>query len=424
MRIVLFVAVLLTCALATGEEGLRREQAVAIALRQNHDVIAARLNVDAVLLDRVQAGLYPNPVLSVQVGNLVVGDYNPQSTPPVPPPGFFGQTVTSVGVSEIIDVWAKRNTRLRSAERSIELVRLKVQDALREIVYAVRSAFTDVLREQEEWKFSRDTRVRYDETVRLSRARFASGDISETEFKKIELEGMRYRAAEIDAELELDLARHKLAALLGYGSPSQLPGVPVLPEERRTHLLLQPLVERALTERPDLLAARQAKQVSAAALAQARREALPDIAVNLGYSHSEFQVSGDNPNSLALGLSLPLPLFDRNQANIGRARLDGRRAENEEHRLIVQVQHDVADAVRRGQRGERVLAVYEGGMLERADSALRVAERSYKAGSISLLELLEAQRTYLETRAHYLHSLYEYRQALVDTMHAVGGEVK
>jgi cobalt-zinc-cadmium efflux system outer membrane protein len=59
-------------------------------------------------------------------------------------------------------------------------------------------------------------------------------------------------------------------------------------------------------------------------------------------------------------------------------------------------------------------------MLSRAETALRVAEKSYRAGAISLIELLEAQRTYLDTQAQYLRALYDFRQATVDVSHAVG----
>ena len=161
-----------------------------------------------------------------------------------------------------------------------------------------------------------------------------------------------------------------------------------------------------------------------ARLEQARTEALPDVSLGLSYTHSEFLVSGDNPNSLGLQLSLPLPLFDRNQANIGRAALDRRRTDNESTRLEIEIRHQVADAVRRTRRSAALLDVFEGGgMLERADTALKVAERSYKSGAVSLLELLEAQRTYIETREQYLRAQHEYRQAVIDVMHAVAGDV-
>ncbi len=425
-RVVSMTIALCVARVALAQNGsplLSMDQAVAIALTRNHDAIAARLDIDTAQLDRVQAGLYPNPIFSYTLGNVVLGPANPQGTPPtVIDPGAFGQTVHSLGLSEVIDVWAKRNARLRAADRSIEHKRLQVQDALREIVFAVRSAFADVLREQSEYSLAKETRARYDETVRLSRARFAAGDISEAELKKVELEGLRYQNGEIDAEMELDLARQKLAALLSLGEAAQLPMLEAeaLPDAKRTPYVVAKLIDQALADRPDVQAARVAKLLSESTLAQARREAFPDISLGLTFTHSEFTVSGDNPNSLALSLSLPIPTFDRNQANIGRAQVDIRRAENDAKRLVIVVQHEVADAARKALRSDRLLDAFEGGMLDRADSSLRVAEKSYKAGAVSLLELLEAQRTYLETRAQYLHALHDYRQAVIDVLHAVG----
>ena len=144
-------------------------------------------------------------------------------------------------------------------------------------------------------------------------------------------------------------------------------------------------------------------------ISAAKREAFPDISLGVGYTHSNFTVSGDNPNSLALTLSLPLPIFDRNQAGIGRARLSLKRAENDAAKIQISVEHDVADAVRRTQRAQALVQVFEGGMIDRAETALKVAEKSYKAGAVSLLELLEAQRTYIETRAQYLRARHDWQ---------------
>jgi len=167
-----------------------------------------------------------------------------------------------------------------------------------------------------------------------------------------------------------------------------------------------------------------------AALGAAQREIYPDISLGAGYTHSDFTVSGDNPNTLALSLSMPLPLFDRNQANVGRARLDIRRAENDIERLRLQIAHDVVEAVRKAQRSQTLLEVFEGapaenregssGMVAKAETALHVAEKSYQAGALSLLELLEAQRTYLDSKAQYLRVLYDFRQAAVDVTYAAG----
>jgi outer membrane protein, heavy metal efflux system len=413
---------------ARAAEGpLTMEQAVAIALERNRDVIAARLDIRAAELDKVAAGIYPNPILSYNIGNLPVGAGNPYNVAngaPASPP-FFSQTVQTVSIAEIIDIWSKRGARLRAADRGLEHRRLEVGDAIREITAAVRSAFADVERELGEKQLAYDMRDRYAETVRLSKARFSAGEISESEFRKIELEGLKYQTDVIGAETEYDLARQKLAALLGLGPNEELPDSFADDSGPDVILPTNALVARALATRPDLRATERARALAEATLGSARRDALPDIALSANYTHSEFTVSGDNPNTFGFGVSLPLPIFDRNQANVGRAELDIRRAANDTARLEIEVRREVADAARRLERSRTLLAVFEGGgMLDRAENSLKVAERSYKAGAISLLELLEAQRTFLETRAQYLRAQYDHRQARIDLRRAVGSEVK
>ncbi len=411
-------------AVRDADGSLTMDRAVAIALHRNRDVIAARLDIRAAELDQIAAAIYPNPVLSYTVGNLTVGAGNPGNTANGAPanPGL-SQTVQSIGISDIIDVWSKRGARMRVADRGLDVRRLQVADALRTIVYAVRSAFADVEREQSERQLSLDMRGRYDETIRLSRARFAAGEISEAELRKIELEGLRYQTDVVNAETEYDIARQKLAALLGLGSDAELPETLADETGPDSNLSLPALLAKAMAARPDLLAAEQAHAMADASVSSARREALPDITLGVTYTHSEFVASGDNPNTLSVGLSLPLPVFDRNQANIGRARLELERASNDASRLVVSIRQEVAEAARRLQRANALLGIFEGGgMIERADNSLRVAEKSYKAGAISLLELLEAQRTFLTARAEYLRARYDHGQARVDLRRALGSD--
>jgi cobalt-zinc-cadmium efflux system outer membrane protein len=411
-------------------QGLTVEQAVALALQRNRDVMAAKLDIEASQLDVVAARIYPNPTFEYSVGNLVLGKANNTTNAIGAQPGFAGQMVQSISISEVIDVWAKRSARTQAANRGVDHQRLVTEDALRDIVHTVRSAFADVVREQSERDLAHEVADRYAQTLRLSQARYKAGDISEAELRKIELEGLRYQNDVVEADMELDLARQKLAALLGYGSPNDLGmGLLAQPDTRPT-FDLKGLVAKALDRRPDLRAARAARGQGEAALGAAQREIYPDISLGAGYTHSDFMVSGDNPNTLALSLSMPLPLFDRNQANVGRARLDIRRADNDVERLRMQIGHEVVEAVRKAQRSQTLLDAFEGapadnrerssGMVAKAETALHVAEKSYQAGALSLLELLEAQRTYLDSKAQYLRVLYDFRQAAVDVTYAVG----
>src|SRR6185369_13988974 len=114
------------------------------------------------------------------------------------------------------------------------------------------------------------------------------------------------------------VARGRLAALLALPSARDLPGEKLAePEGGRQTFEIGVLTSRALERRPDLRAAGASRTLAEAEIAAARRDAYPDITLGVGYTHSAFQVSGDNPNTLGLSLSLPLPVFDRNQANIG-----------------------------------------------------------------------------------------------------------
>lgn len=403
------------------------EEAVGTALHRNRDIMAAQLRIEAADLDRIEASLYTNPSLAYAVGNLVVGKGNPGNAAsgeaPVRP-GFFEQPVQSIGVTQTLDVWAKRGTRVRVANKGIEIARLEATDAVRQVVHDVRSAFSEVVREQFERELSREMRDRYSDTVRLSRSRYSAGEISETELRKVELEGMKYQHRVLDAEMQLDLARERLAGLLAIGVHA-LPAnaaPPTLPEIGGG---VDAMVDRALLRRPDLLALREAKGMSEAMVARERREVLPDLTVGLGYTHSAFLASGDNPNTLGLNFSVPLPLFDRNQAGIGRAELEVRRVENDMARLSLQIKREVAEAARRAEWSRARVDLFEReGMLDRAAKALQVAERSYRAGAISLLELLEAERTYLETKADYLVARDERQRAIYDLLFAIGSESK
>jgi cobalt-zinc-cadmium efflux system outer membrane protein len=401
--------------------GLTMDDAVQIALRRNRDVIAARLDVEAAEYDKVAAKVYPNPVLSYQVGDLVLGRGNSQGQNPPLRPGLFSQPVQSVGISELIDIWAKRQQKTQTAEQGLRYRRLLLEDVLREVAYAVRSAYAEVLRQRSELQFTIEVRDRYQQTVQLSHARFAAGEISESEFRKIELEGLKYHNAVIDEQTQRDLAVQSLAAVMGFAAADELPDIFDAGEVAPLVRSVTDLTTDALKSRPDMRALAEGRRYASTALSSARREAYPDLTVGVTYTHSAFEASGDNPNTVAVGFSMPLPLFDRNQANIGRGEIDIRRFDNDRVRLSLQIQHEVAAAVRNLKRAESLLTLFkEGGMLERAETSLRVAEKSYKAGAVSLLEFLEAQRTYLEIHDEYLHALYDKRRSEVDLVHALG----
>ena len=402
---------------ARTEGGMTLAQAEALALTRSLAMVAARLDLDEAEVTKLAASLLENPELTYQMQNIVLGDGNAGDAAF---PSTFQQVIQTVELSQVFDVWFKKRAHVAAAQVGVEQARWQVQDALREVRHAVQSAFVAVLREQRENDLARQSRVRYDQTVVLTQKRYQAGDISETELRKIELEQLKYVNSAISAGAELAVARADLAALMAYGSADALPATLTDIGPRGDAPPLAEALRLASEQRPDLQAARLGEERAMLALRAEKRSALPDLKVSGGYTHSKFQLSGDNPETLLFSLSVPIPLFDRNQADIAAARVDIQRAANVYTELRIATHHDVRTAHVRLQSARGLLDTFEHGMVERAERALAVAERSYRAGALSLLELLEAQRTYLETRADYLQTLYDWRQASIDLAYAVG----
>lgn len=399
------------------------EDAVALALRRSRKVVAARLDIDAALVDEVAARLLPNPRVDYALGNLVLGAGNPQDQGLRP--SFFEQNSDTVGVSQGLDLFRKRHGRLRVAQQHGETARALVEDAMREVAYLTRSRFAEVLREQAELALMEETRRGYTQTVALMRRREAAGDIARTDLDKVELEALRYTQLLLHAQRELADARAALAQVLAFGDAAALPAhldAPTMPNGEAHAPDGDALLERALAQRPDVRAALSESTGSVLSAVLARSEAFPDLTMGLSYTRSHFMISGDNPHTLGLQVGIDLPVFDRNQAGRAQAALARRRADNAIAQLALDVTHDVTRAVRGWKVASEALHVFEdGGMLERAQRAREVAQRSFAAGATSLLELLEAERTYLETRADYLRTLDSWRQAHIDVAYATGG---
>lgn len=392
-----------------------------LALVRNQSVLAAQLLVPEAQLVRTAAALWPNPELSVSVANLVLGPGYDQEQDIHP--DFFDQTINQVGLSQVIDVWGKRKAHVAAAKQGVIEARLRVQDALREAYYAVASAFVAVVREQDERQLAQDSRQRYEQTVDLTRKRFAAGDIAESELRVIELEGLKYANAEDDAKLEWQMARAALAQLLALTDVAMLPEVlaplPDISAGTTGALTLPDVLAQSIQRRPDMLALDAAQQRAVLDLKAERRDAFVDPALAVGYQRSYFQASGDNPHSLVVGVALPIPAFDRNQVGIAKSRLEAEALKHASAVLRLDMAQSIADAHGRVLRAEAIMARYDaGGMRRRAEVALSVTEKSYRAGAVSYLEMLEAERTFIETQAHYIATAFDLWQARLDWRHA------
>ena len=402
---------LLVLALALLPSRLRAEEPFRVTLddaltllrRQNPKLLAGALRIRAAHGDVTTAGLLPNPTLSTGVGNLPLGRTNPQGL-------GVGATVTSsVGLEEEVPLPGKRSARVASARWREAQAAAERTDLERTLAFEARSRFVALLEASRRLGLAQENLDHYRDTVGVSQARAREGEISPAEFDKIALEQRGFEREVADAEVD---RRHAAAALL------PLLGVEAGDVEAVGELVLPPppddvdhLIAEALARRPDLKAAERAADAADATLRLARAERWPNPTLGLQYTHSEFLVSGDLANQLGASVALPVPVFNRNQGEIERAAAEALIARHEIDRLRLEIPQEVRAAVTELAVARGRAQRFEDGFLRQAREARTAAEASYREGAVSLLEFLEAERTYLQTERDHLDALRDANTA-------------
>jgi cobalt-zinc-cadmium efflux system outer membrane protein len=289
-----------------------------------------------------------------------------------------------------------------------------VRDSERTLTFNVAQQFINVLLAKSNLSLAKQDLASFQETVDISAARLRAGGISEGDFLKIKLQLLQFQTDVSSAELSLLQALASLRPLLGYDAVPQsydvvgdLAYVPLRGNR-------EDLEARALGLRPDLAAARQgvtaAQSQHRLAIANGKR----DVTTTLDYTH----VSAINSASFLFNVEVPI--FDRNQGEIARTRYAI--AQSEENQTVAQetVMTDVTTAYEAAKTGEQVVQLYESGYLKQAQESRDISEYAYKRGAASLLDFLDAERSYRATQLAYRQALAAYLLALEQLREAVG----
>lgn len=409
------LAVALSAAAADSPpETVTLAQALELLESQNPDSRAAALDVADAEAERIAARLYANPTLAVDAFNLPVGRTNP--------PGLSASQAigATARLDQPLSLWGKRRLRMESADAGVSAARQRQRDAMRELRAALKQAFAEALYDRRLLDFAAENQKRYQTVVDLNERRFRSGDLSEAELRKIELESLKYLSETEGARRSLAESTARLGRLVGAGRAVTAAGELAAAEVPLDRAEIR---QTAMRRRPDLAALERERDRAELELRLARRERLPDVTVGADYTSSQFQIGGNLRNSVGFGFSVPLPIFNRNQAEVAKAEVALRRAENELARLRLDVEEEVSDAVTAYETAQRLRRTFESGYLERAELARHAAEASYRSGGASLIELLEAERTYAATQTEHLESIFRCRAALIEVEKATGGDL-
>jgi cobalt-zinc-cadmium efflux system outer membrane protein len=361
-------------------------QAQQLALQRNWDLLAAAAGVDLAMAQRVVAREFPNPTLAFSTAKINVDNHSAGTSEGN---GFWDRTYdTIVAVNQLFEIGGKRKNRKQSSTAGYEAARAQFLDAKRTLDLAVSKAYTAAAQAEENSRVLSQSAASLRKEASLAEVRLNAGEISTADKSQIDITAARFELDAQAAESAAAQARVALEVLLGA---RRAEGKLVLTERLEALCTNAPPpvdTNHFVGRRPDVLAAEAALRKAEADLRLQKANRIPDPTLLAQYEHEP----PDQPNTIGLGVSLPLPLWNRNQGNILAAEAARQQARLALEKLDAQAAAEVAtarlayeDAARRWKQYREVIAPKSRHIRETVAFA-------YEKGGSSLLDLLVAER--------------------------------
>jgi outer membrane protein, heavy metal efflux system len=392
-----------------GAVRLTLDEAIQLALEHNHNLKAAQTTIQQSQALEITANLRPNPVLTADA----------QFIPLFQPENFTADYVDNVmqfdvGVSYLFERGKKRQHRLRAAEDTTAQTKSTVADNERTLTFNVASQFFSVQLAESTLDLAIEDMKSFQNTVDISQARYKAGDISEGDYLKIKLQLLQFQSDVSQAQLAKIQALVGLRQFLGYQTVAADYDVSADFDYLPVTLKLEDLQAKALQSRADLRAAQQGVVAAKSQHELAKANGKVDVTGTFNYDHVS------DTNTASLFGSLQIPIFNRNQGEIARTNYAINQAQELELAANDQVMSDVLTAYEAVRDNDEVVSLYRAGYLDAAKESRDISEYSYKRGAASLLDFLDAERSYRATELAYRQSLAAYLTAVEQLREAVG----
>ena len=382
----------------------------------NPTVQAGQLGVEESKAAETTAYLRPNPQFSLtndQI-NLLGQPTNP-----------LQNLITVANVSYLHERQQKRELRLDSAQGATTIVASMQADLMRNLLFALRSAFVQTLQAKAFRALAQDNLSTYDQVLALSQDRLQVGDIAQIDLDRLQLQRVSYESDAQTADINLRLAKLQLLRLLNDSTPVDQFDVNGPFDFASPAQTLDDLRQMALDTRPDLKAATAAveKAKTDHRLANANGSTDPVFSVDAGFPQSPQSYTPALNQYVGIGVSVPLRLFDRNQGEKLRTQLDITRNEKLAEAAERQVFGDVDSAYATVMSTVALLKPYQATYLDQATRVRDTVTFSYQNGGASLLEFVQAQQEYRSVQVAYVNLVAAFLNAVGQLNLAIGREV-
>jgi cobalt-zinc-cadmium efflux system outer membrane protein len=385
------------------------DQAIDLALAHNHALQATRTLIFQNQAQEITANLRPNPVLG--------GDA--QFIPIFNPGDFSSDDLDlaqqfDLGISYLFERGHKRQSRLQAARDQTAVTRAQVTDTERTLAFNVGQQFVSVLLAESTLAFALQDLKSFQSTVDISAAQLNAGAISEGDYLKIKLQLLQFQTDVSSARLAKAQALVGLRQFLGYDAVQANFDVIGDLAYQPLQANLEDLQAKALKERPDFQAALLGVTAAQSQIRLAKANGKVDVNGTFDFTHTAGQ------NTASIFASFELPIFNRNQGEIARTGYALTQAQESQLSASDAVLSDVGNAYEAIKSNDEIVQLYTSGYLKQAQDSRDISEYAYKRGAASLLDFLDAERTYRASQLAYRQALASYMTALEQMKEAVG----
>lgn len=383
---------------------------------KNPTLKAAQLNIDEGRASEITAYLRPNPDFSLTADGVQISRNNGICTP-------LSGVVETPGISYLHERQHKRELRLDQAKKSTAISESTYLDQERNLVFTLRGAFVQVLQAKAVFQNATENLAYWDKELDVNRTRFKAGDLAQVDLNRLELQRVQFESDYETAIVNLRTAKIQLLMLMNERTPIERFDVTGPFEFAGELAPLEEFRKIALETRPDLKAAMQNVELAKVTHDLAFSNGSTDPTWSVWYSHNPSFANSYANETMGGSVSIPLRIFDHNQGQKALTQIDIGRNERLRDANVAQVFSDVDSAYYTIVQNVNLLKPYKDKYLPLATDVRDRMSFSFRNGGASLLDFLDAEKSYRDTRLAYLNLIGSYLTAAAQMNMAAGREV-
>jgi cobalt-zinc-cadmium efflux system outer membrane protein len=395
-------------------QGIVFDELARAALARNPDLAVARESLRQAEARRMQGQLRPNPAIEVsRTTDILFGNE--------------GDKAFSLTYSQPVELGGKRSKRVRLEEIAMDAAKADIADAERRLIGQLRSLYVQAIGAASRMDlFDRLDRLN-DQMTSVMEVRLRAGDASRLDSRLLAAQTNQVRAQRLIAENQLAGIMLQIRTLAGFLPPEPLllKRPRPLPEISDTEAAV---VQQALQKRPDLQAARLREALADAGVILAKAQAVPDATAFVRYGRESVPivspggqlVAFDRDNVMEFGVSIPLPLFNREQGSIAESASRRAQATSQRQALETAIRQEVLLAYRRYTTAQRTLQILQTGVVQPNQESLQIVQLAYNLGEMRLLDIVNQQRAVVDAGTSLVDAQTEFDSAFADLQLAMG----